>query len=110
MTEHGWATDEWQVIWERVKAANILVVAGPIWLGDKSSMTKKVIERLYAHSGEHNEQGQYTFCSGRGRRSMEIPSAGTPGGFFGWATPMMTRQVRKSITGDLNRLRACLEA
>jgi multimeric flavodoxin WrbA len=24
-------------------------------------MTKKVIERLYAHSGEHNEHGQYTF-------------------------------------------------
>jgi len=61
MTEHGWASDEWPQIWERVYAANILVVAGPIWLGDNSSMTKKVIERLYAHSGEHNEQGQYTF-------------------------------------------------
>ena len=52
---------KWPQIWERVYAANILVVAGPIWLGDNSSMTKKVIERLYAHSGEHNEQGQYTF-------------------------------------------------
>ena len=29
-------------------AADILVVAGPIWLGDNSSVTKKVIERLYA--------------------------------------------------------------
>ncbi|HEX5334322.1 MAG TPA: NAD(P)H-dependent oxidoreductase, partial [Propionicimonas sp.] len=61
MTEHGWASDAWPQIWERVYAAQILVVAGPIWLGDNSSMTKKVIERLYAHSGEHNEQGQYTF-------------------------------------------------
>ena len=61
MTEHGWASDEWPQIWERVYAANILVVAGPIWLGDNSSMTKKIIERLYAHSGEHNEHGQYTF-------------------------------------------------
>ena len=51
MTEHGWASDEWPQIWERVYAANILVVAGPIWLGDNSSMTKKIIERLYAHSG-----------------------------------------------------------
>jgi multimeric flavodoxin WrbA len=46
MTEHGWATDEWPMIWERVKSANILVLAGPIWLGDNSSITKKVIERL----------------------------------------------------------------
>ena len=51
MTEHGWASDEWPQIWERVRAAHILVVAGPIWLGDNSSMTKKIIERLYAHSG-----------------------------------------------------------
>jgi multimeric flavodoxin WrbA len=48
MTEHGWATDEWPAIFERVLAADILVIAGPIWLGDNSSITKQVIERLYA--------------------------------------------------------------
>ena len=48
MTQHGWASDEWPQIWQRVRAANILVLAGPIWLGDNSSMTKKIIERLYA--------------------------------------------------------------
>ena len=61
MTEHGWATDEWPQLWPRVVAADILVVAGPIWLGDNSSITKQVIERLYAHSGETNEQGHYVF-------------------------------------------------
>src|SRR5665647_3339714 len=61
MTEHGYETDEWPVIWERVKAANILVVAGPIWLGDNSSRTKQIIERLYAQSGQLNENGQYAF-------------------------------------------------
>jgi len=61
MTDHGWATDEWPQIWERVRAANILVIAGPIWLGDNSSITKQVIERLYAQSGQLNEQGQYAF-------------------------------------------------
>ena len=61
MTEHGWATDEWPQLWPRVEAANILVLAGPIWLGDNSSITKQVIERLYAHSGETNESGQYAF-------------------------------------------------
>lgn len=61
MREHGWPKDEWPEIFKRVKAANILVLAGPIWLGDNSSQTKKVIERLYACSGILNKQGQYAF-------------------------------------------------
>lgn len=39
---------------------------------------------------------------------VTIHATGTPGRFFGWATPLMARQVRKSITGDLARLRDCL--
>ena len=35
--------------------------AGPIWLGDNSSETKKIIERLYAHSGELNDRGQWLY-------------------------------------------------
>jgi multimeric flavodoxin WrbA len=61
MTEHGWATDEWPAIQERVWAANILVIAGPIWLGDNSSQTKKCIERLYASSGDLNDNGQWRY-------------------------------------------------
>ncbi len=61
MTDHGWATDEWPRLWPRVQAAHILVVAGPIWLGDNSSVTKRVIERLYAQSGLLNDAGQYAF-------------------------------------------------
>ena len=41
---------------------------------------------------------------------VAIRATGSPGRFFGWATPVMQRQVRRSITGDLERLRACLEA
>ncbi len=40
---------------------------------------------------------------------VAIHASGAPGRFFGWASPLMTRQVRKSITGDLERLRSCLE-
>jgi hypothetical protein len=40
---------------------------------------------------------------------VAIHASGSPGRFFGWAAPVMTRQVRKSITADLERLRACLE-
>ncbi|GAB3073152.1 flavodoxin family protein [Intrasporangium mesophilum] len=61
MTEHGWDTDEWPEIYRRVMASDILVIAGPIWLGDNSSMTKRIIERLYAGSGDMNEKGQYTY-------------------------------------------------
>ena len=61
MREHGWDKDEWPEIFERVMAADILVLAGPIWLGDNSSETKKVIERLYACSSILNKQGQYAF-------------------------------------------------
>lgn len=59
MREHGWASDEWPEIYKKVQAADILVVCGPIWLGDNSSQTKKLIERLYANSSELNEEGQY---------------------------------------------------
>ena len=61
MREQGWPEDAWPELFPRVLAADILVIAGPIWLGDNSSETKKVIERLYAHSGELNEQGQWLY-------------------------------------------------
>lgn len=61
MREHGWKTDEWPEIYKKVKAADILVVAGPIWLGDNSSVTKRIIERLYANSSELNGAGQYAY-------------------------------------------------
>jgi len=51
MTEHGWATDEWPQIYPQVLAADILVLAGPIWLGDNSSVMKQVIEGQYVYYG-----------------------------------------------------------
>ncbi len=61
MTEHGWEKDDWPTIYEKVNAAQILVIGSPIWLGEKSSMCTKVIERLYSSSGDLNEQGQYAY-------------------------------------------------
>ena len=61
MREHGWESDEWPEIYKRVMAADILVIAGPIWLGDNSSQTKKLIERLYACSSLLNDKGQYAY-------------------------------------------------
>lgn len=61
MTEHGWDKDEWPPILEKVMAANILVITSPIWLGEKSSVCTKIIERLYAASGDLNSEGQYAY-------------------------------------------------
>jgi multimeric flavodoxin WrbA len=61
MREHGWATDVWPEIHRQVMESDILVLAGPIWLGDNSSVMKKVIERLYGGSSDLNEKGQYAY-------------------------------------------------
>jgi multimeric flavodoxin WrbA len=61
MTEHGWDADEWPAISEQVMAADILVLLSPIWLGEKSSVCTKVIERLYGNSHILNEAGQYAY-------------------------------------------------
>jgi multimeric flavodoxin WrbA len=61
MREHGAVTDEWPELYARVQAADILVVGTPIWLGEKSSVCTRLIERLYGNSAELNEHGQYAY-------------------------------------------------
>lgn len=61
MTAHGWERDDWPAIQEKVMEADILVLASPIWLGEKSSVCTQVIERLYGFSAELNEHGQYAY-------------------------------------------------
>ncbi len=61
MTEHGWPRDDWPALFERVMAADILVLCTPIWLGEKSSVCTRVIERLYGNSSLLNDQGQYAY-------------------------------------------------
>ena len=61
MTEHGAARDDWPAIYERVLAADILVLMTPIWLGEKSSVATRVIERLYGNSHLLNEAGQWAY-------------------------------------------------
>ncbi|WPY97694.1 flavodoxin family protein [Christiangramia sp. OXR-203] len=61
MTDHGWDKDEWPAIYDKIMAADIFVLGTPIWLGEKSSMAQKLIERLYAMSGVQNDKGQYVF-------------------------------------------------
>ena len=61
MTEHGAARDDWPALSEKVQAADILVVGTPIWLGEKSSVCTRLVERLYSESGKLPERGQYFY-------------------------------------------------
>jgi multimeric flavodoxin WrbA len=61
MTAHGWETDAWPALFEKVKSADILVVGTPIWLGQHASVCSKLIERLYSASAELNSAGQYIY-------------------------------------------------
>ncbi|MGQ0573599.1 MAG: flavodoxin family protein [Pseudonocardia sp.] len=61
MTEHGAERDDWPALRERVRAADILVLGTPIWLGEKSSVCTRVVERLYGNSGELNDAGQSSY-------------------------------------------------
>ena len=62
MTEHeGIDHDDWPALYEKVKSAHILVIGSPIWLGERSSVCSRLIERLYAQSSQLNDKGQYAY-------------------------------------------------
>ncbi|MAK81226.1 flavodoxin family protein [Phenylobacterium sp.] len=61
MREHGFSRDDWPDVQAKVMAADILVIGTPIWLGDKSSICTRVVERLYGYSGKLNDKGQSAY-------------------------------------------------
>lgn len=50
--------DDWPEIRRRLLAADILVMGTPIWLGQPSSIAKRVLERLDAFLGETDDAGR----------------------------------------------------
>ncbi|WP_250030977.1 flavodoxin family protein [Paractinoplanes maris] len=59
----GVSTDEgdgdgWPAVREKVVAADILVIATPIWMGQPSSVCKMVLERLDAELSETDDRGR----------------------------------------------------
>ena len=61
MTENEEPKDDWPELYEKIIAADILVIGTPIWLGERSSIASKLIERLYAMSAYQNDKGQYVY-------------------------------------------------
>ena len=50
--------DAWPPLRRQLLAADILVLATPIWMGQPSSVTKQVLERLDGELSETDEQGR----------------------------------------------------
>jgi multimeric flavodoxin WrbA len=53
---HG---DAWPALRKRIMDADILVVATPIWMGQPSSVSKRVLERMDAILGDIGDDGRY---------------------------------------------------
>ncbi|MGW4371967.1 flavodoxin family protein [Nocardia takedensis] len=50
--------DQWPRLRERVRAADIVLISTPTWLGHMSSIAQRVLERLDAELSEADEQGR----------------------------------------------------
>jgi multimeric flavodoxin WrbA len=49
------AGDDWPQLRKRVLACDVLVIGSPIWLGQPSSIAKRVLERMDAFLGERDD-------------------------------------------------------
>lgn len=50
--------DDWPAIRKKILAADILILGGPIWMGQPSSVAKRVLERMDAFLSETDEKGR----------------------------------------------------
>lgn len=50
--------DAWPALREKILTADILIFGGPIWMGQISSIAKRVLERMDAFISETDDQGR----------------------------------------------------
>ena len=50
--------DDWPAIRKKILAADILVLGTPVWMGQMSSLAKRVLERMDAFLSETDDQGR----------------------------------------------------
>lgn len=50
--------DAWPAIREKILAADILILGGPIWMGQTGSVAKRVMERMDAFISETDDKGR----------------------------------------------------
>ncbi|WP_072396287.1 flavodoxin family protein [Hyphomicrobium sp. CS1GBMeth3] len=56
VTSNEGSDDDWPALRKKILAADILVFGTPIWLGQPSSVAKRVLERMDAFLGETDEK------------------------------------------------------
>ena len=54
-----WDRDDWPQIQKEVDACDILIIGTSVWLGEKSSVCNRVLERMYGYTHQFNAKGQY---------------------------------------------------
>lgn len=59
MVGKGYDTDPWPELSYQFVETDILVMCGPIWLAENSSVMRIVLERLYGTSSALNDKGQF---------------------------------------------------
>ena len=57
-TTPEWAKDDWPQIEKEIDAADIVIICTSVWLGEKSSVATRVLERMYGYTGHLNDKGQ----------------------------------------------------
>lgn len=58
VTSDEGADDDWPALHGKLLAADILIIGTPIWLGQASSVTKRVLERMDAFLEETDDKGR----------------------------------------------------
>jgi multimeric flavodoxin WrbA len=108
--------DDWPVLRKRVIAADILVLGTPIWLGQPSSVAKRVLERMDAFLNETdakgrmpsygkvavavvvgNEDGAHHTAAELFQALVELGFTIPAGGFTYWVGEAMTGKEYKSL-------------
>ena len=51
--------DDWPGIQAKIDACDILIIGTSVWLGEKSSVCNRVLERMYGYTHKFNDRGQY---------------------------------------------------
>lgn len=54
-----WDKDDWPIIQKEIDACDILIIGTSVWLGEKSSVCNRTLERMYGYTHQFNEKGQY---------------------------------------------------
>ena len=55
----GYDRDDWPQIQAKIDACDILILGTSVWLGEKSSVCNRVLERMYGYTHDLNDKGQY---------------------------------------------------